>query len=601
MKVFQRGILSLNEDLCDLQEMYYRTNTGINIGYGISLKKEGKLRTDTYFNSLSVSKVKKYTTIDDVFLLIKFIGKVRINIIHITETLIENSIFCGDFTSLGEEYITLEIEEWIKIEEGMIFFEVESLEEVILFDFFYATNQEAIRDVRLAIVITHFNRQKYILPALDRIKDLLFSDNDFSAIEVIISDNSKNLEYKDNDRIHIFHNENYGGSGGFSFGLLMAKDQGFTHCLFMDDDASTEIESIKRTYNFLQYCKNEDMAIVGAMFYEDEKNIQYEAGAILKKNLTPRNTNLDMINVENLLKNEVEDMPIHYGGWWFFAFPIIENIKMPFPFFVRGDDVCFGLLNKFRLVSFNGICSWQEDFLKKNSPFIYYQYFRSMLILYYASLWKISFLGFIKFISISLLNMGVSYRYDLMHTITIALKDVIYIENWDKNINMVYKISELSKIVESPQLNEISELNLNFQDSCIFENLYFKRNIQEVSTLRNKIKNFLIYAIRIFIIIFSFFSIFIPKIFFRSEYCIRSINDYKVKHAFMNKKILLKINEQKVIKLEINKIRFLYILLSFLIMIPTLFLRNQRTKKKYEKKFVECTTEKFWRNIFKMN
>lgn len=601
MNIFQRGILSLNEDLCDLHEMYYRTNNGTKIDNGIYLKEGGWIRTDTYFNSLSVLKIKKHTNIDNVFLMLKFTGNIQLNIIHITESLIEKIIFCGELTSSGEEHIILEIEEWIKLKGGIIFFEVKSLDKVILFDFFYATSKEATRDVRLAIVITHFNRQEYILPALDRIEELLFSDNDFSAVEVIISDNSKNLEYKNNDRVHIFHNENYGGSGGFSFGLLKAKDKGFTHCLFMDDDASTEVESIKRTYNFLKHCKTEDIAIVGAMLYEDEKNMQYEAGARLKNNLFPNNTNLDMINIENLLKNDMEDVPIHYGGWWFFAFPIVKNIKMPFPFFVRGDDVCFGLLNKFSLVSLNGICSWQEDFLKKNNLFIYYQYFRSMLIIYYASLWKISFLDFIKFIFISLLNMGASYRYDLMHAIIIAIKDVLYIKNWDNNINMVYKISELSKTIESPSLFKVSELNLNHQDAYILEHLHFKRNAYKAKSLCSKIKNFLICKTRLIFIVFSFFTIFIPLYFFRKEYCIRPINDYKVKHAFMNKRILLKVDEQKIMKLEINKIRFLSILWNFLVMIPTLFLRNQSTKKKYERNFVKCTTEKFWRDIFKMN
>lgn len=597
---FQRGIFNTNKDLCDIKEMYFRTNVD-NLKYkkSIFLERGDFFSTDTYFNSLSLFKIKKHTDILDVFLKLKIKGDFFLKIFYINCSLIKTEVFGEQYFFDDDFELIVPIKCWDDFEDGMIYFNIEAINICEIFDFSYCTDSKPIQNVKLAIVITHFNRQEYLTSALNRIKKELLSDEKYLDMTVIVSDNSQNLEFESNDKIQIYKNDNYGGSGGFSFGLLKANDQGFTHCLFMDDDASTEVESIKRVYDFLKYSKNKNTAVVGAMFYDDEKNMQYEAGAILKNNLSPINTNLDMVDLRNLLINEKEDYSIDYGGWWFFAFPIIENIKMPFPFFVRGDDICFGLMNDFKLISLNGICSWQQDFLKKNSLFIYYQYFRSMLILYYTSLWKIRLFGLIKFISLSLINAGASYRYDLMSAILFAIKDVVHVKNWDENLNMVYKISELSSVIESPLLLDTSELKA--EENFILKSYNTKRFVYKNKKNMHRLIDFIWYYIRTLIMVFSFFGVFIPMIFFRKKYMIRPINDYKVKHAFMSEKILLIVDEKRILKLSVDKFKFICLVFNFMTIMPTLILKNRNLIKKYQDILKRCTTEKYWRDIFKMN
>ena len=100
---------------------------------------------------------------------------------------------------------------------------------------------------------------------------------------------------------------------------------------------------------------------------------------------------------------------------------------------------------------------------------------------------------------------------------------------------------------------------------------------------------------------FSFFSVFIPMIFFRKKYIIRPINDYKVKHAFMSEKILLIVDEKRVLKLSVDKFKFVCLLFNFMTIMPTLILRNRKLIKKYQNILKRSTTEKYWRDIFKMN
>jgi len=74
-------------------------------------------------------------------------------------------------------------------------------------------------------------------------------------------------------------NTNVGGSGGFTRGLLYLKDNGFSHCLFMDDDASCHEESIKRTYAYWSYVVDDrSMGISGILFDENFPVTVLEAG-----------------------------------------------------------------------------------------------------------------------------------------------------------------------------------------------------------------------------------------------------------------------------------------------------------------------------------
>ena len=76
--------------------------------------------------------------------------------------------------------------------------------------------------------------------------------------------------------------------------------------------------------------------------------------------------------VADLLFAERETARPDYGAWWFFAFPLAAVRRFPFPFFVRGDDVSFGLDNRFDIVTLNGIACFGEDFGAKHGPLTAY-------------------------------------------------------------------------------------------------------------------------------------------------------------------------------------------------------------------------------------
>ena len=90
-------------------------------------------------------------------------------------------------------------------------------------------------------------------------------------IGLTVIDNSQNISRDEAQGITLIPNNNLGGSGGFTRGLLHLKDEGsFTHCLFMDDDASCEVESIRRCYHLLQFAVTERFAVSGVLMRELE-------------------------------------------------------------------------------------------------------------------------------------------------------------------------------------------------------------------------------------------------------------------------------------------------------------------------------------------
>ncbi|MFK4203591.1 hypothetical protein, partial [Acinetobacter junii] len=83
MRVFQRALFNTNKELCDIREMYFRTDSSENFSDNFLLKKGQFFETSTYFNSLSVEKIKKYTNISDVSLQIEFKGSLNLSFFHV--------------------------------------------------------------------------------------------------------------------------------------------------------------------------------------------------------------------------------------------------------------------------------------------------------------------------------------------------------------------------------------------------------------------------------------------------------------------------------------------------------------------------------------
>ena len=204
-------------------------------------------------------------------------------------------------------------------------------------------------------------------------------------MDFLIIDNGKTLTTQDSPHIKVFPNKNYGGSGGFTRGMMEAvKKGGYTHVLLMDDDISFEPEVFIKTIRILQYTKksNTPLWVGGQMLMEDSPQLQYESGACFKNGrIIGFGRNLDLSQEQNLFENEKEK-EVQYNAWWYCCIPIecIHNSGLPLPFFIKADDIEYGLRINPEILLMNGIGVWHTDFSQKYSPYLEYYIKRNELI-----------------------------------------------------------------------------------------------------------------------------------------------------------------------------------------------------------------------------
>lgn len=135
-------------------ELYFRLNEFAHIDFKrslIFLSKMGKARTDTYFNSISVGKWKRYTNISNLSFNIRFKGKIKIKwFLHrlhfslrfLDEIYLENN-------SLDTFLFPLDF--WASLEDGMLAFEIEAFEDSEIYSFSYETYTELSNPIILLL------------------------------------------------------------------------------------------------------------------------------------------------------------------------------------------------------------------------------------------------------------------------------------------------------------------------------------------------------------------------------------------------------------------------------------------------------------------
>lgn len=243
-------------------------------------------------------------------------------------------------------------------------------------------------DVRIGMCICTYKREKEVLDNVKLLRDRIL-DCDSSVIrdriEVFVADNGCTLAETKNNHINIFHNRNYGGSGGFTRAAIEALKSDVTHVLFMDDDVSFEPDVIERTYSFLSLLKPEysEAFLGGAMLTKEVEYLQHAAGETDSiKGISFDKKDFDMRKLERICACE-EDAGSNYLAWWYCAIPrkVFEQNGFSYPMFVQYDDIEFSIRNSnCTKINVNGIAVWHNDFEQKRSGVKDYYSLRNRLI-----------------------------------------------------------------------------------------------------------------------------------------------------------------------------------------------------------------------------
>jgi len=387
---------------------------------------------DTYFNSLSIAKWHKACDMQGLWLGLAGLGRVEVTVLHTV------SDFYHEVLAVNVLSLALDSEVWLDLSHyndspamGLITFEVRAIApDVRLTRARYVTQGQPPATKRLAVVITTFRREAQVKATAHRLGQF-FDRSDFGPqMTCLIIDNGDSAQIDPHPQIRRLANANLGGAGGFTRGLLQAQAEGFSHVLFMDDDATIPMEALHRSFAFLSLAKEERAAVAGALITTTQRAVMAENGAVFDRRCHPQFSGIDLRNFGALFylehKSALVRPPKLYGGWWFFAFPVAAVRHYPFPFFVRGDDVNFSLANDFAITTLNGVAAFGESFVDKETPLTWYLDLRSHMVHHLAL--KQMAIGRLGLIGIALAFVRrniVRFQYETIEAILMAWCDVL--------------------------------------------------------------------------------------------------------------------------------------------------------------------------------
>lgn len=362
----------------------------------------GTFDFSTYFNSLSVRKLKQFTKAKSFTLHLELKGAAC----EVQQTM--GDAFAHDpievegvhrGLSASRQWQSVDMPLTITDDMVIVGFIIRTEGSVDIRNSYYELEIDGdLNDVELVLSTTTFKKEAFIERNIGLVKEQIVESADPIAkhFHMYVMDNGRTLDAEKltSDRIMVIPNDNVGGAGGFTRGMITAMEQDpkATNILLMDDDVAVSPESIKRTYNLLRILKEEhreDM-VSGAMLNYEVGEDQWEDIG----NMTPQGTfagckpGMRLTLFEDLIYNEMftptkwqrNNM---YAAWWYCCIPIsvIEKNGLPLPVFVRCDDAEYGIRCKTGFITMNSLCVWHMSFFERyNAAVERYQTTRNTMI-----------------------------------------------------------------------------------------------------------------------------------------------------------------------------------------------------------------------------
>lgn len=209
----------------------------------------------TYFNSLSVMKLKRYTSMTSATLHLELKGAACVYqqtygdaFAHVPLRVPDSEVSIP----ASDDWQTIDIP--IQMTDVMVIvgFMLTTEGSVSIRNSYYELEvEDTFNDVELVLATTTFKKEQFIERNIDLVNhEIVESGEDIADhFHMYVIDNGRTLDKKelDSKRITIVPNDNVGGAGGFTYGMILAMKQRpkATNILLMDDDVAVSPESIK--------------------------------------------------------------------------------------------------------------------------------------------------------------------------------------------------------------------------------------------------------------------------------------------------------------------------------------------------------------------
>lgn len=315
----------------DRKLLYFKGNADV-IENGLSVKTGNIVDFLTYFNSFSLGKWKEYTNIKELQIggIIKGLAEIEVYTIGKNESILAKQQVSGKFSfyyDIG------------RINGEILGIKIKAIDDIIIQKLTYLGEFEEWENQKIGVIICTFKREKYVKKTIDKLQKF---SKEHQWLTILVVDNGSTLEECEKENLRIIHNPNYGGSGGFTRGLIEnLKTKTNDYVLLMDDDIDLESSALEHTYGLLCGLKGEykDSFLSGAMLRMDMPYIQHENTAYWGKiRLHSLGKGWNLTDNEALVNNEkILNRKNQYAAWWYCCIPLkrVEEIGLPLPFFIN--------------------------------------------------------------------------------------------------------------------------------------------------------------------------------------------------------------------------------------------------------------------------
>ncbi|WP_369343951.1 glycosyltransferase [Bifidobacterium aquikefiricola] len=361
--------------------------TSIRIPAGSRFSSEG------YFNGFPAAYWSAWTQVHSVTLTMHVSGEVRVRIWHSNSRARVTRVYSDEHNS-GSLAVPVDISSLGA--GGWLWFEVEAVQHaVVMSDAAWLSDSRPLQPASsVSLAITTMNKPEWCMRQfrlIARYADLSIIDRivvvDQGTQHVEDCPGFAELEGSLSGKLHIIHQANIGGSGGFSRGMYEVLQQHTSgYALLLDDDTVIEPESISRAVAFARQCSEPTIVGGNMLFLTEPTRLcslaeTYNAKGVFWQAAdgTPEFPDLaekPFIKQQWLHRRADAD----YNAWWLCMIPsrVIETIGLAYPFFIKNDDVEYGVRAQeagFRTVTVPGICLWHQSWFDKNDILDWQAYF----------------------------------------------------------------------------------------------------------------------------------------------------------------------------------------------------------------------------------
>lgn len=367
------------------RELYWRGSAAPCMGGGLSFRAGDTAAFDTYFNLFSHEKYARLCGIGGFTLVLHGEGRFLVRFFWAHEGG-EEEIAAFAFS----DELSAPVDLSALPQQGFVYFSLEAQTEGRIFSGYAAAQPPCPREARIAVVICTYRRERFAEAAVQRFLEAVQIEPAWGErLHLYICDNAGTLRLPPSSLYTLLPGRNLGGSGGFARGMAAAAfspdaASGFSHILLMDDDVLCPFETLARTWRLVSCLLPEHASATlgGGMLTLERPAVQYEAGGYYDGfHLASRGHGLLLAAREALLANE--RLPkANFAAWWYCCMDAgsVRAHGLPMPFFIKSDDIEYGIRCGEEIVFMSGIGVWHQDFSAKYSAALEYYIRRNELV-----------------------------------------------------------------------------------------------------------------------------------------------------------------------------------------------------------------------------